>query len=61
MVDKIRSLCKERGITIYEIERTLGIGNGVIARWDESSPRVKTVKKVAEYFGLTVDELLKGR
>lgn len=59
MVEKIRSLCQEHGTSVWALERELGIGNGVIARWSRSSPRVETVKLVADYFGVTVDELLK--
>lgn len=58
MVEKIRSLCRERGISFWALERELGIGNGVIAKWAKRSPRVETVKLVADYFGVTVDELL---
>lgn len=58
MVEKIRSLCRERGISLWNLERELGIGNGIIARWETSSPRVENVKKVADYFGVTVDYLL---
>ena len=58
LAEKIRVLCKERGTNICALERELGIGNGVIARWNSSSPRVDSVKMVANYFGVTVDELL---
>jgi len=58
MVEKIRALCREHGTSLWALERQLGIGNGVIARWSKSSPRVETVKLVADYFGVTVDELL---
>ena len=59
MVDKIRQLCKESGNTLASLERSLGIGNGVIARWDAHKPSVDRVKAVADYFGCTVDELLR--
>lgn len=58
ILDNIRTLCKEKGTTIRAVERDTGLGNGVIARWDTSSPRVENVKLVADYFGVTVDELL---
>lgn len=59
ILDKIRALCKERGITLAELERNAGLGNGVIARWGETNPRVDKLKAVADFFGVTVDELLK--
>lgn len=54
----IRLLCTKKPTSIAKLERALGIGNGTIGRWDKSSPSVENVQKVAEYFGVTVDELL---
>lgn len=51
-------LCKEKGISIAKLERETGMGNGTIGRWEKSSPNVDNVKKVADFFGCTVDELL---
>lgn len=61
ILDNIRTLCKEKGTTIRAVERDTGLGNGVIARWDTSSPRVENVKLVADYFDVTVDELLSDK
>lgn len=36
----------------------MGFGNGTISRWDNSSPTVANLKKVADYFGVTMEELL---
>lgn len=58
MVEKIRSLCREHGTSLWALERELGLGNGIIARWSKSSPKVENIKLVADYFGVTVDELL---
>lgn len=60
LVEKIQSLCRQKGTTLCAVERELGIGNGVIAKWANSSPRVGSLKKVADYFGVTVDELLQS-
>lgn len=56
--DNISRLCKERRITIAKLERETGIGNGTISRWGVSSPSVKNLKAVADYFGVTVDSLI---
>lgn len=58
MVGSIRLLCEKNGITIAELERKVGFGNGTVARWDNSLPSVARVKSVADYFGVTVDQLL---
>jgi len=59
LFENIRAKCRERGISLPELEQAVHIGNGVIARWAVSNPRIDNVKKVADYFGCTVDELLK--
>lgn len=58
--DNIKALCEKNDINIHTLERDLGIGNGVIGKWGakRSSPRVSTIKRIADYFGCTVDELL---
>ena len=61
IVENISRLCKERGTSFAKLERELGMGNGVIAKWNTSSPVVSNIKAVADYFGVTVDELLKQK
>ena len=34
------------------------MGNGTVRGWKNSSPSVENLKKVADYFGVNVDELL---
>ena len=58
MLEKIKSLCQERGISLPELEKACGLGTRTIYRWDEVIPSVDKVKKVARYFGVTVDSLL---
>ncbi len=55
----IETRCKDKGITISALEKCLGLGNATIKGWRDSSPRVDKLQKVADFFGCTVDELLK--
>ena len=61
ILNNVSELCKERGITIAELERKTGIGNGTVRRWKEMNPRVDLLKKVADYFGVTIDDLMKEK
>lgn len=56
--ERIMSLCHDRDISVRQLERCAGIGNGVIGGWRDSSPRVDKLKKVADFFGVTVDYFL---
>ena len=58
LLRNITKLCKERNISIAKLERETGISNGTIGRWGTSSPTVDNVRKVAEFFGVSVDSLL---
>lgn len=51
--------CKEKGITISALEKKVDLGNATIKGWAKSSPSANNLKKVADYFGCTVDDLLK--
>lgn len=59
MFEKIKELCKEKGISVLTLEKETGIAHG-IHRWDTSKPSVDKVKAVADYFGVSVDYILKG-
>ena len=59
MLGKIMSKCKERGITLAELERKAGLTNRTIYRWDENKPSIDKVLSVANALEVTVDELLK--
>nr|DAE86244.1 MAG TPA: repressor protein [Caudoviricetes sp.] len=56
--DKIKQLCDENGITIGQLEKELEFGFATIRKWENSSPGVDKLKKVADYFEVTVDYFL---
>ncbi len=58
ILDKITALCEKKGISISRLEKECGIGNATITRWDESVPRVDSLKKVADYFGVDIKYFL---
>lgn len=58
LYDKIKELAKKKGIPIYKVESDCGYESGAMCRWNESSPNAKRLKIVADYLGVTVDELL---
>lgn len=54
-------MCQKRGISISRLEKELGFGNATIRGWVSSSPTVERLKAVADYFGITVDDLISNR
>ncbi len=54
----IKTLCKRHGITVAELERNAGLSHSTIARWDRNAPSIDKVEAVADYFKISIDELL---
>ena len=61
LLKNIEILCKKKGISVAALEKAVGLGNATIKGWGESSPKVDNLKKVADFFDCTVDELLKEK
>lgn len=57
MATKIRGICKKNGTSIAALERQLGFGNGVISRWDKSTPSYDRLSAVANALGVSVSDL----
>ena len=51
----LKRLCDREGISIATLEKKVGASENSIRRWDQLDPRVSTVKKVADYFGVLID------
>lgn len=58
IVDRIKQLAYEKGLTIAELERILGFSNNIISKWDTSVPRSDKLAKLADYFNVSTDYLL---
>lgn len=59
LLNNIRALCAERHISISALEIEVQLGKNTVYRWGALFPSVDKVQRVADYFGVTVDELLK--
>lgn len=59
LYENIVKLCKDNGISIARLEKECGFGNATVRGWAVSSPSIANVQKVAEFFGVTVNDLLK--
>ena len=57
--DNVKRLCEEKGMSISQLEKEAGLGNGTIGGWKTSVPRIDTVESVAKALRVKVDRLLK--
>lgn len=56
----ISSLRKEKGMTQLQLAEIMGVTDKAVSKWerDLSAPDVNSIPKLAETFGITVDELM---
>lgn len=54
----IKSIADSQKVSIRKIEQDTGITLGSIYHWNDVKPSVDKVVKVANYLGVTVEELL---
>lgn len=59
-IDRLKTLLSERGITWKDVSEELGIGKNQMKYWTDhnSVPDGNTLRKLAEYFGVSTDYLL---
>lgn len=56
--NNVKKICEEKKKSISQMERDLAFPRGSVYKWDESVPSVTKVQKVADYFGIPIEQLL---
>lgn len=59
--ERIQTKATEKGISIKKLEQEVGIGNGVIKRWNTSSPQCNKLLLVANYLQISIEWLITGK
>lgn len=59
----ISSLRREKGLTQSELAEKMGVTDKAVSKWerDLSFPDISSLPKLAEIFGLSVDELIQAK
>lgn len=58
ILERIKKLCKQHDMNIYQLEEALGFGRNTIYQWNKRTPGIDRLQKVADYFNVTTDYLL---
>ena len=60
--EKIQELRRKRGMTQEELAQILHVSRTAISKWESGRgyPNIDSLKAIANYFSVTVDELLSG-
>lgn len=58
--DKFKQLCDQKGVSAKRAVTEMGMSNSLATKWKntEATPSSTTLKKVADYFGVSVAYLL---
>ena len=60
MYEKIDKLLKDNNITPYRMCKVLGIKTSSMTAWKQGlyKPSITNLKKIADYFGVAIDDFL---
>lgn len=60
--EKLQELRKQKGMTQEELAQSLYVSRTAISKWESGRgyPSIDSLKTIARFFGVTVDELLSG-
>ena len=60
--EKLQELRKQKGLTQEELAEVLFVSRTAISKWESGRgyPNIESLKAIAKFFGVTVDELLSG-
>lgn len=56
----LKEAMKKKGVTAYRLSKDLGVHQTTISNWlnGKSTPKAQMLEKIADYFAVTVDQLL---
>lgn len=60
MKERIKELCRQHNVSMNKLEEILGFGKGYISKLGESTPNTAKIKKIADFFHVSVDYLVTG-
>ena len=58
LYDNVKRICDEKGISVWRLEKDLGLSNRSVSKWNESEPGIHKEQKVAKYLGVSIEKLL---
>lgn len=58
LYDNVKHICAKKDISVSSLEKAVGFSNGCISKWNDSEPGIRKVQKVANYLGVSIEELL---
>ena len=63
MYEIFEQLLQKYGISAYKVSKTTGVTQSTLSDWKRgrSTPKSENMKKIADYFGVSIDYLMTGK
>lgn len=61
MKERVKELCKIKGVSMNLAEIEIGLARGYISKLDKTNPNTNTLQKIADYFGVSLEYLKNGK
>lgn len=63
MYEVFEQLLQSHGVSSYKVSKDTGVTQTSLSNWKagRSTPTTKTLQRIADYFGVTVDYLMTGK
>ena len=58
IVDSIKKLCKDKNITVSQLEKEIGLSQGLVSKWMNTTPSLDKIVDIANYFHVSIDEVV---
>lgn len=59
--ERIKSLCKDIGISVNELEKRIGVAKGYLCKIDKHKPSSEKIQAIAKELSTSVDFLISGK
>lgn len=58
IVNSIKKLCKDKNITVSQLEKKIGLSQGLVSKWINTTPSLDKIVDIADYFHVSLDEVV---
>lgn len=58
IIKTIKNLCKQNNITLGQMEKEVGLSQGLVSKWKDKTPSLDKIIDIADYFHVSIDEVI---
>ena len=58
IINSIKALCSKYEITMGQLEKSVGLSQGLVSKWKDKTPSLDKIIDIADYFNVPLDEVI---